>query len=37
MKSLATGSLGCYVLKQHKPWFYEECSKLLDQWKQAKL
>jgi len=24
-------------LKQHKPWFEEECSKLLDQSKQAKL
>jgi hypothetical protein len=24
-------------LKKHKPWFDEECSKLLDQRKQAKL
>jgi hypothetical protein len=24
-------------VKQHKPWFDEECSKLLDQRKQAKL
>jgi hypothetical protein len=24
-------------LKKHKPWFNEECSKLLDQRKQAKL
>jgi hypothetical protein len=30
-------SLGYYELKQHKPWFDEECSKLLDQKKQAKL
>jgi dsDNA-specific endonuclease/ATPase MutS2 len=29
--------LGYYELKQHKPWFHEEeCSKLLDQTKQAK-
>jgi hypothetical protein len=26
MKSSATESLGCYELKQHKPWFDEECS-----------
>jgi hypothetical protein len=24
-------------LKQHEPWFHEECPKLLDQKKQAKL
>jgi hypothetical protein len=30
-------SLGYYELKQHKPWFDEGCSKLLDQRKQAKL
>ncbi|PNF35986.1 hypothetical protein B7P43_G02286 [Cryptotermes secundus] len=30
-------SLGYYKLKKHKPWFYEGCSKLLDQRKQAKL
>jgi hypothetical protein len=30
-------SLGYYELKQHKPWFNEEYSKLLDQRKQAKL
>jgi hypothetical protein len=24
-------------LKKHRPWFNEECSKLLDQRKQAKL
>jgi hypothetical protein len=24
-------------LKKHKPWFNQGCSKLLDQWKQAKL
>jgi hypothetical protein len=26
-----------FELKKHKPWFDEGCSKLLDQWKQAKL
>jgi hypothetical protein len=30
-------SLGHYELKQHKPWFDEGCSKLLDQRKQAEL
>jgi hypothetical protein len=30
-------SLGCYELKQHEPWFDEECSKLLAQRKLAKL
>jgi hypothetical protein len=29
--------IGCYELKQHKQWFDEGCSKLLDQMKQAKL
>jgi hypothetical protein len=32
----AKESLGYYELKKHKPWFDEGCSKLLDQWKQAK-
>jgi hypothetical protein len=30
-------SAGYNELKQHKTWFNEGCSKLLDQWKQAKL
>jgi hypothetical protein len=30
-------SLGYYAPKQHKPWFDEGCSELLDQRKQAKL
>jgi hypothetical protein len=30
MKASATGILGYYDLKQHKPCFHEECSKLLD-------
>jgi hypothetical protein len=25
------------LLKEHKPWFHEECSKLLDQSKEANL
>jgi hypothetical protein len=33
----AKASLGYYELKNHKPWFDEGCSKLLDQRKQAKL
>jgi hypothetical protein len=36
MKALVTESLGYYELKQQKPWFDEECSKLLDERKQAK-
>jgi hypothetical protein len=30
-------SMGYFELKKHKPWFDEGFSKLLDQWKQAKL
>jgi hypothetical protein len=30
-------SIGYFELKKHKQWFDEECSKLLDQRKQAKL
>jgi hypothetical protein len=30
MKASATESLGYYELKQHKLWFDQECSKLLD-------
>jgi hypothetical protein len=30
-------SLGHYELQQHKPWFDDECSKLIDRRKQAKL
>jgi hypothetical protein len=30
-------SLGLYELKKHKPWFDEECSRFLDQRKQAKM
>jgi hypothetical protein len=35
IKASAIHNLGCYELKQHKPWFNSECSKLLDQMKQA--
>jgi len=31
VKASAQESLGYYKLKQHKLWFDEECSKLLDQ------
>jgi hypothetical protein len=37
IKISAKESLGYYELKQHKPWFDEGCSKLLDQRKQTKL
>jgi len=30
-------SLGLHKLKQHKPWFEEECLHFLDQRKQAKM
>jgi uncharacterized protein (DUF2461 family) len=29
--------VGLYEMKQHKPWFDEECSQFLDERKQAKL
>jgi len=31
IKTSAKDSLGLYKLKQHKPWFDEECSGFLDQ------
>jgi hypothetical protein len=34
---LAQENLGYCESKHHKPWFDEECSKLVDQRKQAKL
>jgi hypothetical protein len=37
IKISAKESLGYYELKQHKPWFDEGCSELLDQRKKAKL
>jgi hypothetical protein len=35
-KTSATGSVGLCGLKQHKPWFDEECLRLLDQRKHVK-
>jgi hypothetical protein len=37
IKVSATVNQGYYELRQHKPWFDEECSKLLHQIKEAKL
>jgi hypothetical protein len=37
IKTSAKGSLGRYELQQHRPWFDDECSKLIDRRKQAKL
>jgi hypothetical protein len=36
IKTSAKDSLGHYELQQHKPWFNDECSKLIDRRKQAK-
>jgi hypothetical protein len=36
IKISAKETLGLYREKQHKPWFDEECSQVLDQRKQAK-
>jgi hypothetical protein len=33
IKTSAKESLGLHRLKQHKPWFYEECLDILDQMK----
>jgi hypothetical protein len=37
IKNTDTDSLSYYDLKQHKLWFDEECSKLLDLRMQTKL
>ena len=38
IKTSAKKSLGLHELKQHKPWFHEEClGFFLDQRKQAKM
>jgi hypothetical protein len=37
IKTLVKGSLGLYESKQHKPWFDEEGSGILDQRKQDKM
>ena len=37
IKTSAKDSLGLHQLKQHKPWFDEECLDFLDQMKQVKM
>jgi hypothetical protein len=37
IKTSAKESLGLHEMKQHKPWFDEECLGILDQRKQAKM
>ena len=37
IKNSTKDSLGLQELKQHKPWFVEECLHFLDQRKQAKM
>jgi len=37
IKTSAKESLGLYELKQHKPWFDEECVHFLDQRNHAKM
>jgi hypothetical protein len=37
IKTLAKDSPGYHRLKHNKPWFDNECSKLIDKQKQAKL
>jgi hypothetical protein len=37
IKTSAKDNLGYQKLKHNKPWFDDECSKLIDQRKQAKL
>jgi hypothetical protein len=37
IKTSAKDNLGYHNLKHNKPWFDDECSKLIDQRKQAKL
>ena len=37
IKTSAKDSLGLHELKEHKPWFDEECLGSLDQRKQAKM
>ena len=37
IRTSAKDNLGLHELKQHKPWFDEECLDFLDQMKQVKL
>jgi hypothetical protein len=36
IKNSPKETLGLHELKQHKPWFDEECSRFLDKGEQAK-
>jgi chromosome segregation ATPase len=37
IKNSAKDNLGYQKLKHNKPWFDDECSKLIEEWKQTKL
>jgi hypothetical protein len=37
IKTSAKDNLRYHRLKHNKPWFDDECSKLIDQWEKAKL
>jgi hypothetical protein len=37
IKTSVKENLGYHRLKHNKPWHHDDCSKLIDQWKQAKL
>jgi hypothetical protein len=37
IKFSAKESMDFYKLKRHKPWFYERCSELVDEWKKVKM
>jgi hypothetical protein len=37
IKTSAKDNLGYHRLKHNKPWFYDDCSKLIEQREQAKL
>jgi hypothetical protein len=37
IKTLAKESVGLHEMKQHKPWFDEECLDILDQREQFKM
>jgi len=37
IKNSAKNSLGLYELKQHTPWFHEECLQFLNQRKEDKM
>jgi len=37
IKTSAKESKALYEMKQHKPWFHEECLRFVDQRKHAKI